>query len=571
MSHRLVTVGMDVGVVVGTAAADTANASADAGADTGANVAADAAAADEATAGAGVEDAAAVGADIDAEDAAAAAADDEDDDDDDEPPSPRHHPDLLRQVLLLVAAHGHTREAAAATLAVRDLHRDGELLALTALVATRAGGETLLMRAVRRGDAARAGELLRACLTRASRAALLAAADATGATPLTRAATGAVVRELLRAGATAPATPGVGARDDGLAWAVSAGRLVLVEALLEALPLAGRAARLNAVDDAGRTLLHRARKRSVAQLLLDAGAERADWLDMDDWDAVDQLDSETGDQARPDFGELDDEMSDQQRQELRRRVNLASESGATLLMLPQGAYDASDLLDMGADLLAVNDEGRDAFDYAMDYAVDPDKDEDYGSLHELLDRLPSAAARRQRVNRPDVHGRTLLMRATFDTVGGLLRAGADVWAVDADGHDALWHALIAEWGHVRDAVPFLLAALGDTERRRAWVNRADAAGITPLMCVRSPDSAKALLKAGADLAAVDHAGLDAFEHVKINCGEMDDTDWYVHAVFIKSVPSQKERFRLMLKHDCILDEYHTDRRARRKYDPYADG
>ena len=223
MSHRLVAAGMDVGVVVGTAA-DTANASADAVADAGANVAADAAAADEATAGAGVED------------AAAAAADVEDDDDDDEPPSTRHHPDLLRQVLLLVAAHGYTREAAAATLAVRDLHHDDELLARTALVATRAGGETLLMRAVRRGDAARAGELLRACPTRASRAALLAAADATGATPLTRAATGALVRELLRAGATAPATPGVGVRDDGLAWAVSAGRLVLVEALLEALP-----------------------------------------------------------------------------------------------------------------------------------------------------------------------------------------------------------------------------------------------------------------------------------------------------------------------------------------------
>jgi hypothetical protein len=53
------------------------------------------------------------------------------------PAGPRHAPDVLWRVMFIAASHGHVAEVAAVTCAVPDLRDDGELLALTRLVATR--------------------------------------------------------------------------------------------------------------------------------------------------------------------------------------------------------------------------------------------------------------------------------------------------------------------------------------------------------------------------------------------------------------------------------------------------
>ena len=86
---------------------------------------------------------------------------------------PWNHPDTLQRVLQVVVAHGHTREAAMAALAIPDLRHDAELLGWILRAQTRHGGETLVARAVRRGDRARIVELLEACPTPAARRAVL--------------------------------------------------------------------------------------------------------------------------------------------------------------------------------------------------------------------------------------------------------------------------------------------------------------------------------------------------------------------------------------------------------------
>jgi len=88
------------------------------------------------------------------------------------PPLHGHDFAVFRQVVHIVLAHGHTEEATKAMLASR-LRHDAELLARTSLVATRYGGDTLLMRAVKRDDLGRVHEILAACPTPAARLVLV--------------------------------------------------------------------------------------------------------------------------------------------------------------------------------------------------------------------------------------------------------------------------------------------------------------------------------------------------------------------------------------------------------------
>jgi hypothetical protein len=188
----------------------------------------------------------------------------------------RHAPDMLRQVVLDMAAHGHAPEVAKVVVASPDLRHDAELLGYVQLLASPAhafcGGATLFTRAVARGDVVRARELLDACPTPATRAALLAARDARGAPPLALAGTVDMARFLLQLGAEVQAAGGDDA-GDVLDAVVRAGRLGVLDVLLESLgSVEARRERLVRVDARSGSLLWQARKRSIAQALLDAGA-----------------------------------------------------------------------------------------------------------------------------------------------------------------------------------------------------------------------------------------------------------------------------------------------------------
>ena len=190
-----------------------------------------------------------------------------------------HDPDAFRLVMLIVAAHGHARLVAKVVVATRDLRHDTELLGYVRGVKSRAhyfmGGYTLFMRAVARGDEARAHELLDACPTAAARTALLAAGDAHGAPPLALAGTADVARLLLSGGASALAAGGGDGAGDVFDAVVRAGRLGVLEVLLESLGSdEARRERLARVDARGATLLARAQHTAADQADVDHVVQR---------------------------------------------------------------------------------------------------------------------------------------------------------------------------------------------------------------------------------------------------------------------------------------------------------
>jgi len=150
---------------------------------------------------------------------------------------PRHAPDVLWRVMFITASHGHVAEVAAVTCAVPDLRDDGELLALTRLVATRVGplgggGVTRLLRAVQRDDEFRVLQLLAACLTLDARAQLASTPDGGGVTPLMAARSARVAQALLDAGADALA---VNNDRDAFSSAVESDRTDVLRVLLQEL------------------------------------------------------------------------------------------------------------------------------------------------------------------------------------------------------------------------------------------------------------------------------------------------------------------------------------------------
>ncbi|QGM97734.1 thiosulfate sulfurtransferase GlpE [Methylocystis parvus] len=112
------------------------------------------------------------------------------------------------------------------------------------------------------------------------------------------------------------------------------------------------------------------------------------------------------------------------------------------------------------------------------------------------------------VNRRDKDGATPLMRAvrleTPALAQELLRAGADLHAVNNDGNQALWLACVAE---VSETIQFLIDA-------GAELQHVNATGATPLMFAASSGRAKAvtlLLAAGADPLLETALGLSALD------------------------------------------------------------
>ena len=559
----------------------------------------------------------------------------------------RHAPATLQLVMRIAAVHGHERLVSKVVVASPDLRHDAELLSYVLLVASPAhafcGGTTLFTRAVARGDVARVAELLGACPTPAARAALLAARDERGAPPLALAGTADMARFLLGQGAVAQAAGG-GDAVDVLDAVVRAGRLGVLEVLLESLPSdEARRERLARVDASSGSLLWQARKRSVAQALLDAGAilappQSAPAADLDDaYPAAhgndDDDDDETGDDDSDDgaraesmtddffagwilldaltpggsvsretdvlaawaalmkpadtesipYIELDEDalsatlaaaLALRTKAQRQRRVNLADEAGVTLLM--RVAHDLSEpptyygdppspqhtsrdyrfeLFAAGADVYAVDDCGRDAFDYAELLHDESDLRNAPLFIEDLLFSPGSKRVRRLRVNRRDRHGRTFLMRAQSTRVAeSLVRAGASPWGVDRDGHDALWHALEDEsgWG-IYAVVPTIVKAMKATVRRRQRVNAADDHGLTPLMRATNDEAAEALITAGADPLAVDNDGNDAFWHAS-NLGPNDRR--MVAIEMLKAVGSRQQR--RLIREQYNLGAYWND-------------
>jgi ankyrin repeat protein len=108
----------------------------------------------------------------------------------------------------------------------------------------------------------------------------------------------------------------------------------------------------------------------------------------------------------------------------------------------------------------------------------------------------------------DKDGATPLMHAARlaspAVVQEMLRAGADIHAVNADGNQALWLACV---GEVCDNIDVLIAAGADLQH-------VNATGATALMFAASSGRAKALarlLQAGADPLFETELGLSAFD------------------------------------------------------------
>ena len=496
--------------------------------------------------------------------------------------APRHHPDTWRNVLIYVAAAGHTREAARATLATPDLRHDPELLSRIAHVATREikcyrwcppgcfpkPGLTLLGNAVKRDNTARAAELLAACPTPAARrelleahaaryrasplrfgtsaemvrlmwhaessppavdvatvhalvfldhtdalAELLAALDSVERcrelvrSELAYAKTGAMAQLLLDAGADvhaardlSPLAHGDAATWDAFGVALELESPEMLEVVLAALGSAdARFERVNRLDARGRPSIMLAQYDALVPTLLAAGA---------DVHAVDNtvLFHCAGMRHRSVATLLAAMSSDDVR---RATVNLADSEGVTPLMRVHDSANALALLAAGADVRALDNEGRDAVWHELH------ADRVYGSTSDLIATLLAAMgtddARRESVNRANADGVTPLMLVRYlDYAQALLAAGADVSTLDSEGHDAVWHVLDGDYGS--GLIATLLAAMSSDDARRESVNRADADGVTPLMLVRDLDDAQALLAAGADASVLDNQGRDAVWH-----------------------------------------------------------
>jgi len=430
-----------------------------------------------------------------------------------------HDPAVLWLVMKITAAHGHTKEVAKVLVCGTDLRHDAVLLGYVRAVVSKPphhSGRTLFERAVKRGDCARASEILAACPHNAARAALLAGSE-TYSTPFSRMLnasdcdySGPMALLLLDSGATVTTS--------SLSAAASTGRRAILEAQLAVLARGTDEARLRVLNGGSGTsvfthIFDRGRRFKLSAaaipLLLSAGADPLATTYDGEFDAFDAcvFKSNSGGVLA---ALLDALSSDEVRHD---RVNQSDGEGRTLLMRAFTSEHARLLLRAGADVYAVDDEGRDVFDHALREDEDgrwPD------TVEVLLAALRNKTERRERATRANEEGLTLLMRADGGThAQALLDAGADVWAVDADGHDALWHAqdLEHEYDSTAKCVPELVAALGRRHRAaRERVNRADEDGVTPLMRARCARDARALLDAGADVEAVDDKEHNAFDH-----------------------------------------------------------
>ena len=497
--------------------------------------------------------------------------------------APRHHPDTWRNVLIYVAAAGHTREAARATLATPDLRHDPELLSRIAHVATREikcyrwcppgcfpkPGLTLLGNAVKRDNTARAAELLAACPTPAARrelleahaaryrasplrfgtsaemvrlmwraessppavdvatvhalvfldhtdalAELLAALDSVERcrelvrSELAYATTGAMAQLLLHAGADVHAVRrdsrrvhGEAARWDAFRAALELESPEMLEVVLAALGSAdARRERVNRLDARGRSPIMLAEHDALVPALLAAGA---------DVHAVNNtvLFHCASMRHRSVATLLAAMSSDDVRW---ATVNLADSEGVTPLMRVHDSANALALLAAGADVFALDSGGHDVVWHALH--VDRVDGSTSDLIATLLAAMGTGDARRESVNRAGADGLTPLMQVrNLEGAQALLAAGADVSALDIEGHDAVWHALHVDRvdGSISDLIATLLAAMGTGDARRESVNRADVEGLTPLMQLCNLEGAQALLAAGADLHALDNDGRDA--------------------------------------------------------------
>ena len=443
----------------------------------------------------------------------------------------RPPPDVLWQVLQYVAAHGHTREVAMVTLAARDLHHDAELLGWIIHAKTHHHGETLVARAVRRGDRARVVELLAACPTPAARRAVL---NPPVGHLLSLCQDAETVQYLLAQGARLPVVDG---QSGELRSAVtySFGKPAAVAELLASLDDVVREALVKRRNQSGWSLLSSARDAAMALVLLDAGASGlADGGGHDDFDrhAGEERDGAPGVLAAM-LAALDDEAR-------RARVARRDEDGRTLLMGAISGVDVQALLDAGAELDAISNFGGDAFDFSVNliwnnYVF---KAGEESALAALLHALGSDDARRQRVIRLDGDGRSLLMYLSSDgDARALLRAGAQahVWDVDNDGNDALWHAVHRDDLMGCDLLPVLLAAMTSersVEAVHTRVNRLDKDLRTLLMHSRTGEDAQALLDAGANLRLRDRKGHDAI--------------WYVNELGSDCVEYQFQKLKVLL-------------------------
>jgi hypothetical protein len=362
----------------------------------------------------------------------------------------------------------------------------------------------------------------------------------------------------------AQAAGGVNAGDE-LDAVVRAGRLGVLEALLESLGSdEARRERLARVDADGSTLLWQARKRSIAQALLDAGAilvpPRSSARAVDHDDAFPAYDVDEDD---------DDETDDD-----------GSDDGARIESVTDDFFAGWDLLDAltpgGGDSEDDEDGGSGETDVLAGWAalVDGDSDDTESVRPELdtdaltaafdaLRRLPVAEQRR-RVNLADEAGVTLLMRVAqlpesygqpsdaFGHLVDLSSSGVDLYAVDDCRRDAFDYASYEhDESDLGDTVfvEHLLCSPGSKRLRRLRVNHRDRHGRTLLMRARSPQVAESLVAAGASAWGVDRDGRDALWHA---LGQQDG--WGVYAVVPVVVKAMKATARRRLRVNAADDD-----------------
>lgn len=358
--------------------------------------------------------------------------------------------------MFIVASHGHEREVAAVTVAVPDLRDDAELLALTQFVATRAG---------RYGGGGGATRLLRAVQ-----------------------------------------------RDD---------EFRVTQLLAACFTPDTRAELASTPDRGGETPLMAARSARIAEALLDAGADAlavikgrdafSSAVTNDRADVLGVLLEELPGNSEPSGVGSDDGSDDEDPVTRREHIDSAVD-GHTLLMAARSGAIARLLLDAGASsALTVDEHGSDAFEHA---ASDGRTD----VLRVLLEELPSDESRRERVNRRNNDGMTLLSLAPYGATWLLLlKAGADplVPLEEGGGYggDAIGEAFSRD---DVDMMTALLAAVPSDDARGKRLNAvygsSDDPGGTFTFLSESRDRIEMrmlLLSEGADVSPEDdHDAID---------------------------------------------------------------
>ena len=354
-----------------------------------------------------------------------------------------------------------------------------------------------------------------------------------GQTLLMTAHDGDSARLLLAAGANFLAVDEDG--DDALAHAAANGWPHTVAALLAALGLAARSARVNlARPPLLRTLLMSVADGASAQHLIDAGANvRA--VDRDGCSAF--VHAVAGGRPRV----LEVLLRALGSPFERRQVATSSHpaSGLKLLMRAVDADCVRQLVAAGAyarDYTVTDAKKLDAFDHI----VARTDDSACGVLAALLASL-HPQERVVVICRAQHEGRTLLMRAArADTARMLLAAGAVVEAFDADDNGAIAHAVV----NSREGVlRVLLEALPSAAARRVALHHFDLHGMPPLLRARTAPVVQALLAAGADVFTADGGGRDAFWHAA-------GRPAVLHAL-LQGLSSDEERERVKLRPDLV--------------------